>query len=292
MSKILTDLFTISSFREILFCVDQEKLRLEHFKEVFHFIENLILSDKIYVDRKGIEKYGFEIVCEKFDEVISCLDSSGLYPDKSHTPSYNSWDRDKLLTERGIAYLEFARSNDMIFSPHPYRNKLINYKINQEIESVSKIIFSHIESSISESKSWQCAKINIQIPPIVEHVISFSRKNNLTLDDGINIIRNNKKAVLFRKYCTNIHNELKESNPRKRIAIYQSLFRDIDKLSNKWSDDLHENIKYKRRTLNLVKLFSIGKILETFGMEEFSIKDPILKIENPYLVFVHDIYNT
>lgn len=289
MSKILTDIYTIFSFRDILYHDDHEKLRIEDYKEIFHFIEHLILAEEIYVDRDGIEKYEFKHVCEKFNGVIRYLDSSSLYPDKTFY-EYN-YNRDEMLAQRGLSYLEIARTNKLIFAPHPHRSNLINHQINMEIESVAKTIFSHIENSLSESKPWQCARVNIQIPPIVEHVITFSKQNKLELSESINEIRNCKNARLFREYCTNIYNEMRETGPRKRVAIYQMLFRDIDKLSSKWNEDLNENIQYKSRNLKFTKFFGIEKLLEALGMDNISIKDPVLTAENPYLLFVNDVYN-
>lgn len=191
------------------------------------------------------------------------------------------------LISRTFGYIELANNHEIYFSPHPLRNIL-----SQTTSSINNIeankIIAYCDNLFVESEVGKYTNIDIHVPPVVEHVISFSRKNKISIPESITAIRNTKNATSFRKYCAILENEIKNLTPRKKISHYQSLLKDIHLNVESWVNDINENVRYRKRKIKLSKLPIIGKLLESAGMHEPEVKDPILKTSTS--LFINDIY--
>lgn len=49
-------------------------------------------------------------------------------------------------------------------------------------------------------------------------------------------------------------------------------------------------VRYRRRKINFTKIPLIGKVLESIGMGEITISDPIIMPDVPHLLFINELY--
>ena len=224
---------------------------------------------------------------EKFSEPLSLFEYSPLY--QRGTKALGQTVRN---VDRAFLYLKASNELGLYYAPHPTRDKYISQTVYNNIESSDKKIIEYFDNRICTSEFGNFANIDLRIPPILEHVISFAKKNKKNLSDSILEIRNSKNAIAFRNYCSSLDKELLRHSPRKKIHIYQSLFKDIDQLSAKWKDDLREGVAYKQRRINMTKIFGLGRIFDILGIKEISIKDPIILKEKKHLLFINDLYRS
>jgi hypothetical protein len=290
MSEVLTDLFSLHSFS----CHFDTKVKnegLEEYGECYPIIENLVLCSKLVVDSNGVSYHQLNNVCTQFSDSIRLIEDNRLYrkafSNQLPTFGYDRYDMEK----RGVIYADVARDYDIYYSPHPNRQIEFSEKIMQCVNRTAISVINQYDQRFSESASGIVSNINIKIPPVVEHVFYLSKTKNITISDSINYIRNSKNATRFRKYFDSLDDELRDLTPRKKLPIYQRLFREIDSLSNTWLLDMDEEVKYRTRRINLTKLPIAGKVFETVGIGNLSIPDPIIFPSSPHLLFINDLYN-
>jgi len=286
MAKVLTDIYSVFSFERICYSkFDEEMLR--DYAQHFSLIENLILCEKVIVEKNGVQHFSLEPICESISDAFGYITDERLYKEPFNgnyqTTSENTYNR-------GLLYADVARDNEIYFSPHPYREDFLSNTISKYINATASMVINHVDQKISESSSAQIANININIPPVVEHVLYFSKSKSISITDSISEIRNSKNARLFRSYINKLDEELKDLSPRKRIAVLQPLFSDIDKLKDLWAKDMNEEVKFRKRTINLSKIPIIGGFLESLGSGKIEVKDPILAAQKPYLLFINELY--
>ena len=226
MAKVLTDLFSLYAFQDIYENTFEEKY-IEYYKKNFSLIENLILCEKVIVEKNGVNHFNFETMCNSFPEAFSYITDNRLYNEMGVSDKLKT---DNHIERRALVYSEVARQNDIYFSPHPFREKALSEKIETYINSTASNIIEHVDQRIQKSQSGELANIQIKIPPIIEHALYFSKSQGISIFESINEIRNSKNAQLFRTYINNFDEELKDLSPRKKIMVYQPLFRDIDRL--------------------------------------------------------------
>ncbi len=293
MNKVLSDIFSLFSFRHL--DAIPSNLNFRTYEHFFHLIENLIICDKIVAISGGIERYDLDEFCKAFDGVFEYIEepvlNSHLYPSKQN---YIKQDEDKYnldIEKRSLLYLKVAREYSLYFAPHPIRhNFIIKFAYELKGNFIAKELINYFDRQIVSEWNGKFFRIDIEIPPIVEHVIYFAKRNRCLISESVNIIRNSKNALLFRKYCSELDNELRECSPRKKIQLCQALFKDLDKLCENWQQDLDNEVKYTRRHIKLSKLPFLGKLFEFFGINELEVKDPMLFLNRPYFLFINDIY--
>lgn len=286
MSKVLTDIYSVFSFERICHSrFDENKLR--DYELHFSLIENLILCEKVIVEKNGVQRFHLEPICESLSEAFGYITDERLY---KQTSNENHENTSKNTYDRGLLYADVARDNDIYFSPHPFREEILSNSISNYINATASMVINHVDQKIYESSSAHIANININIPPVVEHVLYFSKAQGISITDSINEIRNSKNANLFRSYINHLDQEIKELSPRKRIKILQPLFNDIDKLRELWAHDMNEEVKFRKRTINLSKIPIVGSIFESFGSGKIEINDPILSASKPHLLFINELY--
>lgn len=285
MARILVDAFSIFDFanRCPTIAVDYNFTRYSDF---WHLIENLILSEKVFILEESLKLIDSDFFLKDFNESIQIIPNTDITQYKLEEYKSNIG-----MKERGLIYLDIARCNNLYFSPHPFRQNILGEQLVNNVDKVARIIIERFDQKISKTDNGLYAKVNIKVPPVVEHVLNFSKCKKKSIADSINEIRNNKKTILFRKFCNELDNKLSEQTPRKNISQFDSLFREIDKICNDWQKNLELGFKFKQRKLNLTKIPLLGKYFEILDIKEISYNDPIIKSATPHFLFINDLYN-
>lgn len=289
MINVLTDIFSILCFSRI-FDEKPKDYSINGYDIVFHLVENLILCDRIVLERNGIRCYELSPFCEFFRDAIAYVEYPYLYPidqDSFDLPVYK--DRNN-IEKRAILYLKLAQQNDLYFSPHPIRHKFLRDIVYERSKTMASEIVTYFDQKICQSESGQFANINVKIPPVVEHCLYFAKNNNLSIPHSIMEIRNSKNARKFREFCSNIDSELRELNPRKKVSVYQKIFKDVDRLCVSWKEDLKEKVNYQQRNIALSKIPLFGKVFEILDIKNVVVKDPIIHQSKPHFLFINDLY--
>ena len=280
------DLYSFIEFSEI----SDTKVRdykLNAYSNCFPLIENLILCNKIVVEQKGVNYHNMGSICDVFSDAIKYIRDSRLYKETWQSSTHFIG---KNILKRSLLYADVARDADIYYAPHPYREKTLSRKIPKYIDQTAKTVIRLFDQKFNESNGGIISNVNVKIPPVVEHVLFFSKTQKKTISESINEIRNSKNAQLFRNYFFTLDQELRDLSQRKKIHIYESLFRDIDKLCTVWLYDIDSEVRYRIRKINLSKIPMIGKLLGALGSDKFTIKDPILFAKAPYFLFINDLY--
>lgn len=289
MPVVISDIYTVYAFQE-LFRHMPDNFDATAFKQVHHLVENLIICEQIKVDKNGIEYYGLDKLCNQFEDVFDFFESQLLYP--SYSYSLQQWQLPEGgdIAKRGEHYIKIAEKLNCYFSPHPTRYEVIGKNVRSILNCSAKEIINSFDNQILSSDSGNIANIDITVPPLVEHVFYFARKNGLPIITAINEIRRSKNAIKFREYCNSLDLELRELTPRKKATIYNKLFKDINRVCLEWAEDLDNGVKYRKRNINLVKIPLFGKLFEVAGIKEIAVNDPILFNTDTHLFFLNDLY--
>ena len=166
------------------------------------------------------------------------------------------------IFRRGSLYADLAKENGCYYAPHPTREAITLENISLYLERTSKLVLDKFEQKLRETSAGMASNLNIKIPPVVEHVLSFSKKNELSISKSIIAIRESKNAKTFRDYFNKLDFELRDLSPRKKIPVFQPLFRDVDRICNAWVEDIDNGVKYRKRKIILSKLPVIGKLFK------------------------------
>src|SRR5439155_25631162 len=116
-------------------------------------------------------------------------------------------------------------------------------------------------------------------------VVAFAAKNQMDLITAIKEIRHSKNAVRFRERCGKIDQELTDFTGRSSVLSLQKLIHEFDKVAAKWENDLDEGVKYVRREVSLRKVWGLGSLLESLGVDKLTLKDPIIFLKDGDLLF-------
>lgn len=264
-------------------------------------IENLVVCDKLIVDAEGIGDWGLRRFCEGFGGAFELLNESpsdrnfplaairSLYT----VPHPDAPDGTERILARTHHYAELAKSLDAYLCLHPSR---IEYLYNnfgwKDKPTTAKLVISHLDQKITQSDAGKMAEIDLRTPPILESVLRFKARESVELPIAINEIRASKNAIAFRKWCSEIDNELRGCSGRSAIPIMQKLIGELDSVAEAWEKDLNLHVHYKRRTISLKKIWGIGSLLEAVGLSEFEINDPVILQSKQHLLFLNDLYRS
>ncbi len=271
-------------------CVYERKVKqndISVYSDCFPLIENLVLCDKVVLESNGVEHHGLQNVCSQFSDAITYVEDRNLYEKNINENTQLVGDD---IIKRGLVYANLAREHDIYYSPHPIRDQVLSQEITKYIERTAASVIEEFDQRFNETQSGIISNINIKIPPIVEHVLYFSKAQNISISESINEIRNSKNAMMFREHFNALDFELRNLSPRKKIAVYQPIFREIDKLCSAWEADMDAEVKYRKREIKLAKIPIVGKVLDSIGIGNISINDPILFSSSPHLLFINDLY--
>lgn len=285
MSEVLTDLYSLFSFK-YLYDRKSKNFDSEKYAKCFHLIENLVLCDKVVVEKNGLYHHGLKRVYSEFPDAFRLIEDKRLYEKTPYETIHMSND----FSQRANVYAEVAKENDIYYSPHPERERVLTGIVNRYVEMTTKSVIEQFDQKIIESQDGVISNIDVKIPPVVEHVIYFSKAQNISISESINEIRYSKNGVAFRRYFADLDGEMKSLSPRKKLPAQQKLCKELDQLYGEWLNDMNSEVRYRKRKIKLAKIPIIGKILESVGMSEININDPIIFPGKPHLLFINDLY--
>jgi len=284
VSNIMTDMYTVTAFDRIS-CETVKDYNFSKYSDCYSILENLILCDKLFVGENGVTRYNLNTFCEDFKEIVNHFSDDKLYDSGQKYP-FGQMD----IYERGMVYADLARESGCYYAPHPNREASLVTQISNFMDRTSVTVLEKFDQKLRESTSGLASNLDVKVPPVVEHVLAFSKANGISVAEGVKEIRESKNAKHFRSYFNALDSELKDLSPRKRITVFQPLFKDIDNLCNVWIGDLDAEVKYRQRKIKLSKIPVIGKMLEICGVGEVDVKDPIIRAEKSHFLFINDMY--
>lgn len=286
MSEVLIDLYTVFSFEKI-FDSKVRNIDFQSYNKSFSLIENLVLCDKLVLEENGVAYHRLRKVCGEFADSFRYIQNKRLY-DKTNFDNTEMVGGD--IDKRGLVYADVAKENDIYYSPHPDRERTLSEKLIKYVDHTASSVIEQFDQKFNESKSGVISNVNVKIPPVVEHVLYFAKAQNISISDSVNEIRASQNATRFRQYFNDIDNELRNLSPRKKIPVYQKLFSEIDALCNIWVEDMDMEVRFRRRKINFTKIPLVGKILESIGVSEITVSDPIIKPDAPHFLFINELY--
>jgi len=289
MSKVLTDLYSLFDFDLVADTYFDGEVS-EELTNCYPFIENLLLCDKIMVDRNGVELFQLEGLCKNMDDVFSYIEDERLYSKDRAEYSQGYSVEPQSPHERAYTYMVTAKDKGVYFAPHPNREKILATEISNHVRRTAKAVIDYVDGKVMQTEEGGIVNIDIQVPPLVEHVLHFSRTKKITITESVNELRNSKNARSFRSYFDTLDEELAGLSPRKKLASLQPLFEDIKRLSDAWAIDLHNEVKYRKRRINLTKLPLVGIVFAALGTPSLEVNDPVLSEPKDYRLFLNEIY--
>ena len=194
---------------------------------------------------------------------------------------------------RSLQYIELANKLGVYLSLHPERAKFLASRLKSpNRQSISEIAIGRLENHIKNFESIEYAGVDFSVPPVAEYVINFVKKKKVDLPTAVHQIRISKNAIAFRNKCSEIDDFIKSFGPRSSVPLLQKLIQEIDEFVLKWRNDFNLGIKYEIREISLRKLWGIGSFLDSVGLGEIAVKDPVLKYKYPHLLFLNDLYKS
>ncbi len=145
---------------------------------------------------------------------------------------------------------------------------------------------------LAESSAISYVGINLRIPPVAEHILAYAKQKDITPLKAVREVRESKHAVAFRIRCSEIEDEMRNYGKRSSFRNMQKLLQEIDTLTKIWAKDCDEKVRYKTRTIPLGSMWGIGGLLESVGLKEIKIKDPVIYESQPAMLFLNDLYRS
>lgn len=315
MSRVLMDIYSVVVLQEALVATESGR-QLPHLKSLSNIIENLVLCDKILLEARGSQEWNVSNVSDHFPDVFEFIESGealGLgiskEPGALHTytsrlygysPYLENARENRYLYSKEFVdaflrrtdrYLALARKLGVYLSLHPRRSAYLRNALGEpNRQSASQVAVSYFDKRLGSIEAAKYAGVDISVPPVVEYVSAFAAKNKVDLLTASNEIRHGKNAVTFRERCAKVDDEVAACSGRASVLSLQKLLNEIDRVASKWESDLDEGVKYVRREVSLRKVWGLGSILESFGLDKLTIKDPIVFPNHADLLFLNDLY--
>jgi hypothetical protein len=195
--------------------------------------------------------------------------------------------------ERADYYFALARKLGVYLSLHPKRSEYLRSSLGKRRRGPSsKVAISHFDKRLSSIEVAEYAGVDLSVPPVVDYVMAFAAKNRVDILTATNEIRLTRNAVRFRERCGKIDEELTDFAGRPSVLSLQKLIHDIDEVASKWKNDLDEGVKYVRRQVSLRKVWGLGSLLESLGVDKLTLKDPVIFSRDGDLLFLNDLYRS
>lgn len=298
MAIVLSDVY--SAIRLAHHLDHPSSLDSEEFADIYHIIENLVLCDKLLFEKTRGEKWAVASTLSRFCTPIEYVPFSGdqnTFGSGSYSDPYYWSDVSDALSldnflSRSSEYLCQATKLGVYLSIHPSRGSFLVDTLKHNVgRKASDIVISHTENIMRNSEAYKYASVQLSVPPVVDYVLSFAKKNQVNLETAVNEIRESDHAHKFRLWCAEIDVELVNATGRSSISLIQKLLLETEKVVSLWREDIDESVKYVSRKISLKKVWGIGKLLEALGIDVIKIKDPILTSPTTNcLFFLNDIY--
>jgi hypothetical protein len=208
---------------------------------------------------------------------------------------------------RAHYYLELSRHLGLYYSPHPsraaYFRELLEKKrsTGEVAESFSSVAVEAVQLMDKAQRAahdkYSLSYVNFTIPPVAEYVAKLSVQKNATLVDAVFEVRESDRAKEFRKWSGERNRVI--AGGRSGLREQKSVLTKLETTCQAWASDLAEGVTHRKRKItwgelpwlgSVIKTLEIDKLLGLVGWETKEVKDPVLWVDQPYLVFLNDLY--
>lgn len=291
MARVLTDLYSILRLREDDARNEMSTERMGH--DSLSLLQSLVISESVILDGRRAPEWHLSEFCAKFGDVFRLEDLGDLWDSntmESIRAESGAPNEDPFLLG-GLAYLKVAQQLGVYLLVHPSRSRFLNRFGNSTAKSpIAEVIVGEFEKHLAETAATPYAAVDFSVPPVAERILWLRKTHGIDVATAVNELRNSKHARRFRKYAADLDSELWALSPRASIAPLQRMVREVHEVARVWSEDLDADVHHVERRVSLRKLWGLGPILESLGIDGFTVKDPVLFAKNPHLLFLNDLY--
>ena len=197
---------------------------------------------------------------------------------------------------RAHFYAELARELQIPLAADPHKSRYLQRTIGRNganaLYNVASEVVREFDEQVNdhlEKESGGLVSHDLAIPALAEYILGFAQKNQMPLLRAALEIRNSKNAEQFRVWCGRLTAALAEG--RSGTQEQQKLLKELQKVTEAWSKDVDEFVKYETRKVALDKIPVIGGLLKATALSDWKVKDPILEPSKPvsYLLFLNDL---
>jgi len=198
---------------------------------------------------------------------------------------------------RAHFYLELARELGVALSIDPIRSRYFEVLLARMRENIQRgtpeKVLAFFEERVLRQSIDQypgLISVDLSIPPVAELVVTIAKRKRCSLHTAALEVRESKNAVRFRQWCAQLR--ALEGQGRAAAKEQAEMLDELKQVCEIWRKDVHEEVEYKTRRLNLEKLPLIGQVLKALNMHEsVVIKDPVLRPSRrySYFLFLNDL---
>lgn len=125
---------------------------------------------------------------------------------------------------------------------------------------------------------------------MAELVLRVATARRISLHQATLEVRNSQNAWVFPSWCAELFNLGEEGGLRARSES-RGMIKDLTRACETWASDVSEGRDYRTRRLRLGDIPLVGKILKAAGMDEVSVKVPVIipGEEYRYFLFLNDL---
>jgi hypothetical protein len=257
--------------------------------------QHQVLLDEIRKGDLELRQYHYSVINGSFrDDVAEDLRTQAELLSQTleeFAPPMRMFTGTNRSIERAHFYLELARSLGLYLSPHPTRAEYFRRTISDALalpKGFADKVVGFVDEKLKSSDATYFLNACWDIPPVAEYVIKFADDKHIDLISAILEVRNSKHARSFRKFCAEMGRNIRVG--RCGMPAAQGVYEELRRTCLAWQRDVNEHVKYERRTLDLGEVWLIGGILKAFGMNKIRLKDPVIAVDKPYLLFLNDLY--
>jgi len=285
MTEILTDVFSMIKLRNLR---SNDNLSKKQIQDIAHTLENLVLCDRLLVERTRADEYG---IFAEFKSLRECLKGIEAPSDfhRNYGESYQSLrDVTSRFHARTIDYVNLSTELEVYLCLDPSRHPGLQELASLDGPTAHEVV-QRFHRKLASGDAGTLARIKVDAPPVLQAVLQ-KHSSGTDLISAVLELRNSKNAERFRAACKKLDDTIKKIGPEAALKPAQDLRNELNEVSTQWEFDLDEGVRYVKRTLNFGKIWGLGPFLEFFGLEKFSIRDPVISSRKPHLLFLNDLY--
>ena len=197
---------------------------------------------------------------------------------------------------RAHFYAELARELQIPLAADPHKSRYLERRIGRNgataLSDVASEVVRGFDEHVNEKLDEESGGLishDLAIPAIAEFILGFAQKYKMPLLQAALEIRNSENAKQFRGWCCSLSTALAEG--RSGTQEQQKLLKELQKVTEAWSKDVDELVKYETRKVKLDKIPVIGGVLKATSLADWKVRDPILEPSRPvaYLLFLNDL---
>lgn len=285
MTEILTDVFSLIRLQQLR---SNDNLSIEQIQHVAHTIENLVLCDRLVVERTRADEYGIFAELKSLHECLKGIEAPPNFHRNYGESDQGLRDVTARFDARTMDYVNLSNELEVYLSLDPLRHPRLQGLASLDGPTAHEVV-QRFHRKLASGDAGTLARINVDAPPVLQAVLR-KHSSGIDLISAVLELRNSKNAERFRATCKKLDDTIKEVGKTAALKPVQDLRNELNEVSTQWEFDLNEGVRYKKRTLYFGKIWGLGPFLEFFGLEKISIHDPVISPGKPHLLFLNDLY--